>query len=135
MFRNFHFNHSCTTLWSLMLLSCPAGPASTGIGLIIYIFLLSFSFLSLREITLNLIIITKSLSLIKVNRQKMSDTLNSSLQNFYFYHNEIKFNWIIQVTVLLKQKLVYAISRVFVPAHLTHGRFKSKSFCLEVMRN
>lgn len=67
-----------------MLLSCPAGPASTGIGLIIYIFLLSFSFLSLREITLNLIIITKSLSLIKVNRQKMSDTLNSSLQIFIF---------------------------------------------------
>ena len=134
MFRNFHFNHSCTTLWSLMLLSCPAGPASTGIGLIIYIFLLSFSFLSLREITLNLIIITKSLSLIKVNRQKMSDTLNSSLQIFIFIIMKLS---LIELFKLLYywSKNLFTQYRVFVPAHLTHGRFKSKSFCLEVMRN
>ena len=66
-----------------MLLSCPAGLASTGIGSIIYIFFAFFLFF-LREITLNLTIITKSLSLIKVNRQKISDTLNSSLQIFIF---------------------------------------------------
>lgn len=65
-------------------------------------------FLSLREITLNLIIITKSLSLIKVNRQKKSDTLNSSLTIFIFIIMKLS---LIELFKLL-EKRVYAISSV-----------------------